>query len=541
MIGIAGIARDITERMMMEAALRESEEKFRAVFESARDAIFMKDGKGRFTLVNSGMKRIFQLKVSEIIGLTAGDIFGPEHEERDERINARVMAGETVEMEETLPVKGSPKTFHSLLVPIRNGSSEVIGICGIARDITATRQLETKLRQAQKMEAIGTLAGGIAHDFNNILASIMGYTESALYRKLPGNSPARTDLEQVLKASFRAKDLISQILTFSRQGDQEKHPIHFVPIIKEAVRFLRATLPSTLKIHEFYDTPQCTILADQIQIYQVLMNLCSNAAHAMGNRGILEVSVTESELSPEKLDTRPDLKPGEYLRLTVSDTGRGIDPAIMNRIFDPFFTLKRPGEGTGLGLSVVYGIVQSHNGMITVDSIPGQGTIVHTFFPIHEKSSRNIKEQGRESVGGSETILFVDDEETLVNMQKEALEYLGYNVHGTTSSKEALGIFMSDPSRFDLVITDQTMPDMTGLQLAHKILLLRPDTPIIICTGFSTEINKEEVKQKGIMDFLYKPIPFQELTEKIRKVLDDSQSGNSKMIFTSKNNSSTIS
>jgi len=405
-------------------------------------------------------------------------------------------------------------------VPVRNSAYEIIGLCGTARDISRTKTLEAQLRQSQKMEAIGTLAGGIAHDFNNILASIMGYAEIALYKKLPEDSPARYSLEQVLKASRRARDLVKQILTFSRQSEQEKKPLQVVSVIEDVLKFLRASLPSTIEIRESLNSPSGTILADASQIDQLMLNLCSNSAYAMSeNGGILEVGLAEVRFGPADMLPDPDLKPGHYIRLTVRDTGAGIPPDITDRIFDPFFTMKGPGEGTGLGLSVVYGIVKDHGGTITVTSNPGEGTTVDVFFPVLKAMAKPEADSLTVLPKGNGKILFVDDEESIVEIQKETLEFLGYNVVETTSSTRALQLFRDNPDRFDIVITDQTMPEMTGTELARRITEVKPDIPIILCTGFSLGIPQEKLNTSGVRDVLFKPIRTSDLASAIQKLL----------------------
>lgn len=519
--GLVGITRDITKRKAAEDALRESEEKFRAIFNSVQDAIFMKNRNGVYTLANAEMERILGMKASDIIGSRADSFLGEKDAAHVAEIDASVFAGNTVESEETLVLKGSPRALQTFKVPIRNSSGEIIGLCGVARDITQTRQLEAKLRQSQKMEAIGTLAGGIAHDFNNILASIMGYTELALCRNLPKASPAVQDLESVLKASYRAKDLISQILTFSRQTESGKKRVQFTPIIKEAVQFLRATLPSTIRIRECYYSSPCTVMADQIQIHQVMMNLCSNAAHSMHEKGgVLEISLQDIYLE-EETDLQHKLWPGEYIRLSIRDTGHGIDPVNLGRIFDPYFSLKGPGEGTGLGLSVVYGIMKSHGGSVTIESELGKGTVVHAYFPVYDRLETTEEEAVPEIQGGSEKILFVDDEEPIVKVQKEILEYIGYKVFATTSVYEALAEFKKDPNAFDMVITDQTMPSITGLKFAEELMRIRPGIPVILCTGFSAELTPEKLKGRGIRKIVYKPLSIHDWAQIIRSVLDD--------------------
>jgi CheY-like chemotaxis protein len=372
------------------------------------------------------------------------------------------------------------------------------------------------------MEAIGTLAGGIAHDFNNILSAILGYTDMALTDQTLDNR-LRRYLDQVYKAGERAKDLVKQILAFSRQSDEALRPLGISPIVKEVLKLLRAALPSTIKIHCEIHADQDTVLADPTQIHQVLMNLCTNAAHAMhGGKGELIVSLSPMEINPgDAFIINHDLTPGMYLQLSVSDTGHGIDPVIMDRIFDPFFTTKKPGEGTGMGLSVVHGIVKSYNGAITVESKVGEGTTFHVYLPLlMETEGKPEVEAALRIIGGKECILFVDDEESLVRLAEDMLSGLGYEVIGRTSSMEALELFRARPNRFDLVITDMTMPNMTGIELAREIMHIQPGVPVVLCTGFSEAITPETAKAMGVREFIMKPIIQKQLAEAIRRAVD---------------------
>jgi len=416
---------------------------------------------------------------------------------------------------------GTTYKVEASISPIRDNTGTIVYYVIIARDVTRETELETQLRQVQKMEAIGTLAGGIAHDFNNILAAIMGYTEMALY-DVPEGTSGRRNLEQVLKAGYRGKDLVKQIITFSRRRDEERRPMQIGPIVKEALKLLRASLPTTIDIRQNIKTQSGMVLADPTQIHQVLMNLISNAAYAMREKGgTLEVSLTDVDIYPDDAaPPHPDLKPGPYLKLTVSDTGHGIEHAIMERIFDPFFTTKKPGEGTGMGLAVVHGIVKSYGGAILVDSEPGKGAAFDVFFPRIEGNLLPEVDSAAPMPTGNEHILFVDDEEALADMVQQMLERLGYSVVAKTSSLEALEVFKVHPDQFDLVITDQTMPHMAGVDLSKELMRIRPQIPIILCTGFSEVISAEEAKTLGIREFLMKPFATRVLAETIRRALD---------------------
>jgi PAS domain S-box-containing protein len=412
--------------------------------------------------------------------------------------------------------------------PIRQAEGQVVGYRGVAHDTTARLRAEAHLRQAQraeqlrhaqKMEAIGTLAGGIAHDFNNILAAILGYTELTLH-EVPQDSLARSHLQRVLTAGSRARDLVQQILTFGRKREPEPKPLHLHTIVKEALQLLRASLPATIAMRQDLAEDAGMVLADPTQMHQVLVNLCANAEHAMRHTdGVLEVQLDAVELDATCTDQYPTLHPGPHVRLTVRDTGHGMTPEVMGRIFEPFFTTKDVGQGTGMGLAVVHGIVTSHNGAITVQSAPEQGTTFVIYLPRVAATSSAVVPQAEPVLTGKGCILFVDDEDAIALWGQELLTQLGYEVVVNTSSLEALAIFQAAPEHFDLVITDQTMPHMTGEILAAKLQDIRPDIPIILCTGFSHSIDAEKAAAQGIDAFLMKPLLARDLGVAIQQVL----------------------
>jgi CheY-like chemotaxis protein/two-component sensor histidine kinase len=370
------------------------------------------------------------------------------------------------------------------------------------------------------MEAIGTLAGGIAHDFNNILAAMVGYADLAL-DDAPEGTVARSNLEQVLIAGSRAKELVRQILTFSRKTGQEQKPMEIAPIVKEALKMLRSSIPTTIEIRQNIQADSSVIMANPTEIHQILVNLCTNAAHAMGeNGGLLEVSLTDVVIEPAIVTDFGTLQEGSYLKLSVKDTGCGMDREVMGRIFEPFFTTKTVEKGTGMGLSVVHGIIESYGGLITVDSKPGKGTTFNIFFPRIENSIVQPSEPSEIVHGQGELILLVDDEKPVVDMMTQMLERLGYTVVAETSSTDALKTFQAEPDKFDLVITDYAMPNMTGKQLAKELVSIRPDIPIILCTGFSEDIDSEEARSVGIKEFVTKPIARENIALIIRNVLD---------------------
>lgn len=383
-------------------------------------------------------------------------------------------------------------------------------------------RLEGQLRRAQKMEAIATLAGGIAHDFNNILGAIIGNAELIEIFGAPLDAAMRSRLGEILLAARRARSLVEQILTVSKSAEHKKCPTLLSPVVKETLRFLRSSLPSTIDLRERIENEHLSILADATQIHQVLMNLCTNAGHAMRERGgILEIELSQLRVDATAVRSLGGLGPGAYARLVVSDTGHGIERDVIEKIFDPYFTTKKKDEGTGLGLAVARGIVKGHGGAIMVESKPGRGSVFQVLLPMLEDSKVDAAIETETALPtGKERILFVDDEKSLVKSTRGILERLGYTVVATTSSIEALETFRQHPDRFDLVITDLTMPGMTGVELSKGLLSIRPDIPIVLCTGFLDTVIDQEVGEAGICECLSKPVDTRSLAEAVRKVLD---------------------
>jgi nitrogen-specific signal transduction histidine kinase/CheY-like chemotaxis protein len=412
----------------------------------------------------------------------------------------------------------------------------------IATDISRIKDLEkeslriqAQLQQAQKMEAIGTLAGGIAHDFNNILSAVIGYTEIVLSDIAKGTSQHR-NLQEVLKAGNRARDLVNQILMFSRQTEKELKPVQINQIVIETLKLLRASLPTTIRIEPELRS-NSTVLADPTQIHQVMMNLCTNAAHAMREKGgHLKIELADTDLDGAFVEQHPYLSAGTYIKLRVSDTGHGMEPKIADRIFDPFFTTKERGEGTGMGLAVVLGIVKSHGGSITVASTPEEGSSFDVFLPVIQRDADTEARAKIIMPTGTEKVLFVDDEKALVDLGFQILKRLGYEVTTRTSSVEALELFLAQPDKFDLVITDTTMPNMTGDVLAAKLMEIRADIPVILCTGYSERISKEKAHQIGIKEFVLKPIIMSDMALTVRKVLDACKRGETRRSMHLKSN-----
>jgi signal transduction histidine kinase/CheY-like chemotaxis protein len=400
------------------------------------------------------------------------------------------------------------------------------GVKGILIDLTSAKQakeekrkLEAQLQQAQKMEAIGALAGGIAHDFNNILSAIIGYSELAMTNE--GAEHCAAELREVLIAANRARDLVKQILAFSRQTEEERQPVRLGLIAKEAVKFLRATIPATIDMKTWIDEKSGTVFANSVELHQIIMNLCTNAVHAIGqNPGFLEIEVQEAEIDLAQKMNLIDLEVGPYIRVSVKDSGHGMEPDVIKRIFDPYFTTKEKGVGTGLGLAVVHGIVKKYGGAIRVESLPGKGSAFHIYLPKALIGTSIEAEQPELMMGGSERILFVDDEKILADVGKRMLQRLGYDAVSRTSPVEALELFKAKLDGFDLVITDQTMPGMTGDELARALMLIRPGLPVIICTGYSQRIDQKRAAERGIKGFVMKPLLINEMAAAIRQALE---------------------
>ena len=514
-VGVIGISRDINERKQAEEALQLERDNLRNIFESIEDGILIVNQQYDIQYVNPVLVKDF--------GYYEGRKCYEYFHDRDEVCpwckNQDVWAGKTVRWE-WYSFKNE-RTYDLIDTPMTlpDGS---IGKLEIFRDITEHKKLEAQLRQAQKMESIGTLAGGIAHDFNNILYSLTGYTELALDDTEKGTR-LHNNLQEVFSAAKCASDLVKQILTFSRQTEAKKKPVKVQSVVKEVIKLLKTSIPTTIEIRQNIDADCKPVLADPTQIHQVVMNLATNAYHAMREKGgVLNINVAKEKISVDDSASYPDLTPGTYIKLTVSDTGHGIGKAIIEKIFDPYFTTKPPGQGTGMGLSIIHGIVKSHGGDIKVYSEPGKGTEFYVYFPLIETKPVEPKIVSTGPVQkGSERILLVDDEEPIVRMVKQMLERLGYQVATRTSSVEALEAFRANSDKFDLVITDMTMPNMTGVELAPRLLEIRPDIPIILYTGFSEITDANKAKALGIREFLMKPIVRDQIARTIRKVLDE--------------------
>ncbi len=515
--------RDITARKRAEEMLQQSEKNLRQVLESIPFGVMIigKDKKlryaNRITVELTG-----HASEEEMRGIVCQDHLCPAETGKCPILDL----GQTVDKSERMLLTKDGKKIPILksVVPITLNGEEVllesfIDITGYKQAEEMHEKLQKRLLQAQKMEAIGTLAGGIAHDFNNILSAIIGYAELEI-PETPEGSQLRLDLEKILAAGNRARGVVNQILTFSRQREEEKVPLIIAPIVKEVMKLLHATLPSTISIVTDINSEIGPVIADPSQIHQVIMNLCTNAAHAMKKAGgTLTVTLNEITIDDTFVARNPNMTPGGYVQLTVSDTGHGMTGETIDRIFEPYFTTKGPGEGSGLGLSIIHGIVDSMHGTINVYSESGRGNTFKVYLPLTDQELPSVVKKKNEQYAGQGRILFVDDEPAIVEIGSRVLKSLGYEVTAMTSSVEALEFFQNNHASIDLVITDMTMPFIPGDELARHILEMRPDMPIIICTGYSDRLSMEEAKAMGVRYYLGKPLLKSEIAEKVHDVL----------------------
>ncbi len=510
---------DITERIQAE---RERSRMFTAI-EQVQESITITDAQGLIEYVNPSFEQLTGYSREEVLGKHGSLLSSGKHTMQFKKEMVETFSRGDIWKAHMICKKKDGSFFdtETMISPVKDASGKICNYVSIMRDISDRIRIETQLRQAQKMEAIGTLAGGIAHDFNNILGAIIGYTELA-QDGIPQSSPTHGYLSEVLTSSKRARDLVKHILTFSRKNEHERKPVQLHTIVQDSLRMLRAAIPATITICQNLEEHSDTVLADPVQIHQVIINLCTNAAQEMQETGgILEIRLAPVVLDAAEVKVHPELRPGSYVQLTIKDTGNGIRPEVIERIFDPFFTTKSVGEGTGMGLAVVDGIVRAHNGTITVESKVGEGTIFRILLPKSTAELETKPEEVEDACGGGECILFVDDEEALVRSGKKMMESLGYTVIAISSSTEALAVFSREPDRFNLVVTDQTMPNLTGYELACRLIDIRPDIPIILCTGFSETVSSAKAESVGIKRLVMKPINKKEMAHITRSVLDD--------------------
>lgn len=517
---ISGVFYDITKQKQTE----EESLLLATAIEHAAESVIISNRTGTIQYVNPAFEQLSGFSREDIVGENFRIFRSDKHDKGFYKEMWEVISrGNIWSGYITNRIKDNTlREFETIISPVQNGSGDIVSFVSVNRDVTQEKVLEAQLQQSDRLQSIGTLAGGIAHDFNNILSAIIGYTELTMDYLENGSLPYN-NLQEVLEAGERAKGLINQILTFSRQGDQDFKPLQLKLIVKEALKLIRATLPSTIEIHQDLQS-DAAILGDQTKIHQVLMNLCTNAGHALQEKGgVLSVSLSEAEIDSSFTVKNFDIQSGSYIKLSVGDTGYGMSASLMEHIFDPFFTTKEKGKGTGMGLSVVHGIVKSHNGTIHAYSEPGEGSVFKVYLPIIEKQLEQKFNAERPIPTGTEHILFVDDEESLIDMGKQLLESLGYTVTSRINSLEAFELFKARPDAFDLVITDLTMPNMTGDELAEQLFAIRSDIAVILCTGFSARITEEKAKSMGIKAFILKPLIRKDIAETIRKVLNHEQ------------------
>jgi PAS domain S-box-containing protein len=515
-----GMVQDIDQRKKAESQLL----RLSTAVEQVADILFITNDQGHFAYVNPAFEKSTGYGNDDLVGqkpnrLAADDQIATVYGEIWETAAAdKVWTGRITNKRRN----GEFFIVDTIVSPIKSGSGRFLGYAAVNRDVTDKVRFENQLRQTQKMEAIGTLAGGIAHDFNNILGVIIGCSELAR-DNIPKDHVAQTDMEKVLDAGLRAKSLVRQILTFSRQTESAQKPLMMQPFVKEVAKFLQTTLPSTVEICLKADVAGKAILADPTEIQQVLMNLCTNAAHAMApDGGDIHLNLAESQIDLEAAARITEINPGNYLNLTVSDSGEGIPDEIVDRIFDPFFTTKRVGEGTGLGLSVVHGIVQKYAGTILVDSRAGRGTTFQVLLPCLEHPGFEIvSESASEPPGGNEKILLVEDEAVLASIIQRILTGLGYDVQSFGNGEKAFAYFQADAGSFNLVLADQHMRPMDGIGLARKLRAVRPSIPVVLYSGMCDRRLSARAKAEGVQRLLAKPLNRLELAFEIRKVLDE--------------------
>ena len=513
------LSEELKARQLAESSLVQ----LRTAIEFAVEDIMITQTDGTITYVNPAFERTTGYSKGEVLGKKPSILkSGLQDKQFYSELWTTILRGDLW----TGQIRNKCKNGNIVLqetniAPIRNASNDIAGFVSVKRDITEQAEIRKQLIQAQKMQAIGTLASGIAHDFNNILSGIIGYTELAVTYDLPADHPATKNLQEVLHASYRASDLVKQILTFSRSTEIEAQAIDVKTIIKEVSRLIDASLPPTIELKLSFDAAVTHAKASPTNIHQIVMNLITNAAHALPDeKGTITIDVSNRTVGDQPPAIYSKLKKGEYLEISVSDTGSGMDEDTMGKVFEPYFTTKDIGKGTGLGLSIVHGIVSSLDGTIYVESTIGKGSIFRVLLPIDKKALQCGIEDPRPLPTGNESILFVDDNPMLIDIGTQTLKKLGYNVTALSEAAVALDRFKANPDDFCLVITDMTMPKMSGLELSQEISTIRPETPIIICTGNPYKISKEELKKFNIKAVALKPLDLASMSELVRKTLD---------------------
>ncbi len=521
------LMRSLTDRRKAETALQKSEERLRAIFEAARNIAFVitdaRDPVPDVLEFSPGAEKIFGYARSDMIGQPVNILHQPEDVARFPEVHRQMRKGAMGFSGETTLVRRSGETFPALFTtyPLLDNTGDMYAALGVTIDISDRKRLEMQLQKAHKLEAIGTLAGGIAHEFNNILSILLGFSELTLM-DLPESSPSRPRLGKMIDTCLRGKDIVQQLLRFSRKTEDAPEPMVLNPIVKETMKFLRSSIPTSIEFDVDVPREYERIMADSTQIHQVLIHLCTNAAHAMQETGgTLTVRIDHRDLGADAADIDPDLRPGPFVRLTVEDTGPGIPPDLLDRIFDPYFTTKEVGKGSGMGLAVVHGIVKSSGGGVDVASTPGRGARFSLYFPSLQQTAETPPETVHEAAApaGNESVLYVDDEAMMSDVGTALMERMGYAVTAETDPAAALRRFRADPRGFDILITDMSMPHMDGDALAKEVLALRPDMPIILCTGYNERISEEKARALGIRKYIEKPIDYNDLARAIREAL----------------------
>ncbi len=524
-INHVGVLRDVTERRQTEEALRQSEERFRLIAENLHEVFWLTDPERHTMLyISPAYESIWGRPCAEILARPSNWLHAVHPDDR-ERVAAASRGQSRGDYNETYRIvrpDGTIRWVRDRAFPIRDSAGVVKRIVGTAEDITEHRLLEEQFMQAQKMEAIGTLAGGIAHDFNNILAAITGYTE-LLQMQVQGSSPqVDSYLRALSQAGARATALVRQILAFSRPGRHERKPVNLAKVVEEPLALLRATVPATIEMDLDVTEELPPVLADATQVHQVLMNLGANAAHAMGSRpGRFGVKLQAVEVGLDEFNADGRLRPGRYVRISVSDTGHGMSREVMDHIFEPFYTTKAPGEGTGLGLSVVHGVMQAHEGAVRVRSEVGAGTVFDLYFPVHapRPAPRQIGEPRPLPQGAGERVLLVDDEESILQVTSMMLSQLGYKVEASSSSAGTLARLRERPEEVDLVVSDVSMPGMSGPELAAELVKLRPGLPIVLMTGYDATLDPARLRELGVTEVLAKPFTARDLAHAVRRAM----------------------
>ena len=528
----------IDEKERAQIDLMDSEKRYRIVAGNIMDIIWTSDLDLNFTFVSPSVTRLVGYETDDAIGHNILDTIFQKNRQSVQHLLATELKQaeidgkrpkQSISFEMELPQKNGETIWtESRATFIRNDSGEPVEILGVTRDITLQkeaeeerRHLEIQIRQSDKLKSLGALAGGIAHDFNNILQAVFGYADLALVHT-EDNAVAHEEIEQIKQAANRAHELVLQILMFGRQGEEEFHLVHLDTVVNEVLDLLRASLPSTIRIDKQVKGACDPVFADASQMHQVVVNLCTNAFHAMQETGgVLSVTLEPIHIERREASSYYNLSEGKYIRLMIRDTGHGLSPETAERIFEPFFTTKNVGEGTGLGLSTVHGIVMKHGGDITVDSTQGESTSFCVYLPVAsgEVDSNTVPDET--GAQGNEHVLFVDDEENLVALGDRALTHMGYHVTGVSDSRKALELFKAAPDKFQIVLTDQTMPNMTGTQLVSELQAIRPDIPVILISGYMDSIPREKALELGINTVLKKPVRANEISAAIRTLLDD--------------------